>query len=72
MQLEQETREIGMRKGRPERPGCRHADGIEMDVAELGSQDVTWIRLALYGRVEGSCEHGNEPLGSMKSREYLD
>jgi hypothetical protein len=24
------------------------------------------------GSVVGSCEHGNEPLGSMKGREFLD
>jgi hypothetical protein len=24
------------------------------------------------GQVAGSCEHGNEPLGSIKCREFLD
>jgi hypothetical protein len=25
-----------------------------------------------YGPVAGSCEHGNEPSGSMKGREFFD
>jgi hypothetical protein len=27
---------------------------------------------SLYGPVVGSCEHGNEPSGSMKGGEFLD
>jgi hypothetical protein len=25
-----------------------------------------------YGMMVGSCEHGNEPIGSIKSREFCD
>jgi hypothetical protein len=25
-----------------------------------------------YGQVAGSCEHGNEPSGSIKCEEFLD
>jgi len=35
-----------------------------------GSMD--WINLAQQGQVLGSCECGNEPLGSIKCREFLD
>jgi hypothetical protein len=31
-----------------------------------------WIRLGTSGRKGGSCEHGNEPLGSIKGGEFLD
>jgi hypothetical protein len=35
-----------------------------------------WSRLDLsrsgYGLVAGSCEHGDEPLGSTKDEEFLD
>jgi hypothetical protein len=27
---------------------------------------VDWIRLAQWGPVVGFCEHGSEPLGSIK------
>ena len=27
---------------------------------------------AVYGQVAGSCERGNEPLGSVKCGEFLD
>jgi hypothetical protein len=32
---------------------------------------MDWIDLA-YGPMEGSCEHGNEPLGSIKCSEVLE
>jgi hypothetical protein len=31
--------------------------------------DLDWIHLAQYG---GSCEHSNEPSGSIKDREFLN
>jgi hypothetical protein len=42
---------------------------------EWGSMD--WIggaedRDRGQGQVVGSCEHGDEPLGSIKCREFLD
>jgi hypothetical protein len=35
---------------------------------------MVWIGLNCLrtGRVEGSCEHGNEPLGSIKCLEVLE
>jgi hypothetical protein len=35
-----------------------------------GSMD--WVDLAKQGQAVGSCECGNEPLGSIKCREFLD
>jgi hypothetical protein len=42
-------------------------DSIKMDLREIGWGSMDWIDLA-HDRVlvEGSCEHGNEPLGSIK------
>ena len=36
-----------------------------MDLQEVGCWDMDWIRLA-QDRVVGTCECGNEPLGSIK------
>jgi hypothetical protein len=49
-----------------ERPRRRWVDNIKMDLRKKG-----WVngldRSGLgLGPVEGSCEHGNEPLGSIK------
>jgi hypothetical protein len=44
--------------GRPKR---RWVDNIKMDLREIG-----------YGPVEDSCEHGNEPSGSIKRWEVLE
>jgi hypothetical protein len=41
-----------------------------MDLAEIGWESVEWMHLAQD--MMGSCEHGNEPLGSIKGREFLD
>jgi hypothetical protein len=66
--------------GRPEgrRPLGRHRhrweDNIKMYLRETGFGDVDWIHLAQdkdRDRI-GSCEHGDEPLGSIKCREFLD
>jgi hypothetical protein len=43
----------------------RWEDNIKMDCKEIGLEGVEWIHLA------GSCEHSNEPLGSVKGREFL-
>jgi hypothetical protein len=32
---------------------------------------MDWIHVA-HGPVAGSCEHGNEPLGYIKGKEFLD
>jgi hypothetical protein len=66
--------------GRPEgrrplgRPMCRWEDNIEMDLREIEFGDVEWIHLAQdTDRWQaGSCEHSNEPSGSIKFGEFLD
>jgi hypothetical protein len=40
------------------------------DLREIGFGDVDWIHLA-QGHVAGSCEHGNEPSGSIKCGNFL-
>jgi hypothetical protein len=58
--------------GKPEgrrplgRPRHRWVDNIKMDL-----RDIDWIDLAQDRPVEGSCEHGNEPSGSIKCWEVL-
>jgi hypothetical protein len=59
--------------GKPEgkrplgRPRCRWVDNIKMD---LKRDRMGWYGLHSSGSgqepVEGSCEHGNEPSGSIK------
>jgi hypothetical protein len=55
--------------GRPRR-SCE--DNIETDLSEIGWGGMDWIDLAQDGTVEGSCEHGNEPLGEIKCWEILE
>jgi hypothetical protein len=44
-----------------------------MDLREIGFGDVDWIQWAQdRDQVAGSCEHGNEPSGSIKCGEFLD
>jgi hypothetical protein len=59
--------------GKPEgkkplaRPQRRWVDNIGMDLRETGRvvwTGLIWLRI---GPVEGPCEHGNEPSGSIKS-----
>jgi hypothetical protein len=49
------------------RPRCRWEDNIKMDLREKMDR---WGELdsagSGYGPVEGFCEHGNEPSGSIK------
>jgi hypothetical protein len=64
--------------GRPEgrrtlgRPKRRWEDNIKMDLREIGFGDVDWIHWVQDRDRAGSCEHGNEPLGSIKCGEFLD
>jgi hypothetical protein len=46
----------------------RVGDNIKMDLREIGWCGMDWIRLA---QDRDSCEHGNEPLDSLKCREIL-
>jgi hypothetical protein len=40
---------------------------IKTDLREIGWDIMDWV-----GPVEGSCEHGNEPPGSIKCWEVLE
>jgi hypothetical protein len=55
------------------RPKCRWEDDILMHFKEVGCKGVSWI-LDSSGSVEyqvvGSCQHGNEILGSIKGKEF--
>jgi hypothetical protein len=44
-----------------------------MDLREIGWDGVDWIDLAEdMDQWRGSCEHGNEPSGSIKCWELLE
>jgi hypothetical protein len=58
--------------GKPEgkrllgRHRCRREDSITMDLRKTGWDDMNWIHLAQNRDQWQTCEHGNEPLGSIK------
>jgi hypothetical protein len=61
--------------GKPEgkrslgRPRGRWVDNIKIHLRDIGCDGMDWIDLAQdQGPVEGSCEHGDEPSGSLKMR----
>jgi hypothetical protein len=43
-----------------------------MGLTEIGCEGVDWNSGSVQGLVAASCEHGNEPPGSTKGREFLD
>jgi hypothetical protein len=43
-----------------------------MDLQEVGYGGMDWIGLAQDRQVTGSCECGNETLGSIKCGEFLE
>jgi hypothetical protein len=48
-------------------------DSVEMDLREIVWGGMDWIYLAQdMDQFEGSCEHGNEPSGSIKCWEVLE
>jgi hypothetical protein len=62
---------VGRRKMFMGRPKCRWEDNIKMDLREVGINggeldlaDSVWNPVASF------CEHGNEPLGSIKKAGY--
>jgi hypothetical protein len=56
-----------------EGPRRRWVDNIKMDLREIGWDGMDWIDLALdRDQRKGSCQHGNEPLGSIKCWEVLE
>jgi hypothetical protein len=50
------------------RPRRRWEDNIKMHYQELEWGSMDWIYLA---QDKGTCECGNEPLGSIKCREFF-
>jgi hypothetical protein len=51
----------------------RHVGSDHSLVREIGWDGMDWIDLAQdRDPVEGSCEHGNEPSGSIKCWEVLE
>jgi hypothetical protein len=54
------------------RPRRRWEDNIKMDLREIGFGDVDWIHWAQDRELADSCEHGNEPSGSIKFGKFLD
>jgi hypothetical protein len=55
------------------RPRRRWVDNIKIDLREKGWDGVDWTGLAQdRDQLEGSCEHGNEPSGSIKCWEVLE
>jgi hypothetical protein len=63
--------------GKPERKRplgrlrYRWVDNIKIDRREIGWGGMDWTDLAQDMPVEGSCEHGFEPSGSIKCWEIL-
>jgi hypothetical protein len=53
------------------RPRRRWVDNIKMDLREMGWNGMDWTDVAQDRPVEGSCEHCNEPLSSIKCWEIL-
>jgi hypothetical protein len=43
-----------------------------MDLHEVEFRGMDWIELAQDREMVGICECGNEPLGSIKCRKFLD
>jgi hypothetical protein len=52
------------------RPTCRWEVILRWIYQEVGCGGVGWIELAQ--EVEGTCECGNEPSGSIKCGKFLD
>jgi hypothetical protein len=52
------------------RPICRREGNIKTDLREIVWGSMDWIYLA-QRPVEGSCEHGNEPLGSINFGKFV-
>jgi hypothetical protein len=53
------------------RPRCRWVDNIKIDHRAIGWDGMDWINLA-QDRDQCSCEHGDEPSGSLKCWEVLE
>jgi hypothetical protein len=53
------------------RPRRRWQDNIKMDLREIGIDEENCIQLAQESPVAGLCEHGNEPLGSIRRKDIF-
>jgi hypothetical protein len=53
------------------RPRRGWTDNIKMDLREIGWGGMDWIDVAQDRPMEGSCEHSNEPSGSINCWEFL-
>jgi hypothetical protein len=54
------------------RPRRWWADNIKMDLGETGWNGAGWMDLAQDWDQWSSCEHGNEPSGSIKCWKVLE
>jgi len=54
------------------RPRYRWEDNIRIDLWIVEWEGEDWMHVAQDRDLPGSCEHGNEPLGSTKGWEFLD
>jgi hypothetical protein len=66
---------VGKLEGRRSlgRPRRRWVDNIKIDLRETGWDGVDWVNLTqVRGPVEGSCEPGDEPSGSIKCWEVFE
>jgi hypothetical protein len=63
-----------LKGGRPlGRPRCTWEDNIRMDHREIGFWECGLDSFGSgWGQVASSCEHGDEPSGSIKCGEFLD
>jgi hypothetical protein len=52
-----------------ETPDAGEGNNTAMDLREMGYDNMDWINLP---EDKGSCEHGNELLGSIKVWEILE
>jgi hypothetical protein len=60
---------VGKREGKRPLGRPRHrCEDIKMDLREIGWCDMDWIHMA---EDRASCEHGNEPSGSIKCWKIL-
>jgi len=54
------------------RPRHRWKDKIKTNFKEIGKGALTGLIGSEQGQAMGCCECGDEPLGSIKCREFLD
>jgi hypothetical protein len=55
-----------------EKPRHEYYVNINVNLNELRHECMMWVRWPKIGCCKESCEHGNEPLVSIKDRDFLD